>query len=157
MKYVFDNNVLISIFQNYFYDRFPSFWERFNPLIEQGEVVSVREVRRELETNPRTDTLEQWVKDHHPFFHDPTPQELTFVTRIFSVQHFQQNMKRQNLTQGGPYADPFIVAKAQVDQLIVVTQEKYTDHGARIPNICEHFEIPCMNLEGFLENEGWKF
>jgi hypothetical protein len=25
------------------------------------------------------------------------------------------------------------------------------------PNICQHFRIPCMSLEEFMEGEGWVF
>jgi hypothetical protein len=30
-------------------------------------------------------------------------------------------------------------------------------HGAKIPNICEHFNVKCVNLEKFMEVEGWSF
>jgi hypothetical protein len=39
----------------------------------------------------------------------------------------------------------------------VVTEEKHKKNGVTIPNICEHFDIPYTNLEGFMENEDWQF
>lgn len=30
-------------------------------------------------------------------------------------------------------------------------------NAAKIPNICDHFKIPCMTLEQFMEAEGWVF
>jgi hypothetical protein len=30
-------------------------------------------------------------------------------------------------------------------------------HAAKIPNICQHFTVPCMTLEEFMEAEGWRF
>ncbi|MBZ0199623.1 MAG: DUF4411 family protein [Ignavibacteriaceae bacterium] len=39
----------------------------------------------------------------------------------------------------------------------MITEEDYKKNGAKIPNICEHFDIPCLKLEGFLIQENWKF
>jgi len=30
-------------------------------------------------------------------------------------------------------------------------------HAARIPNVCDHFDIPWTSIEGFMEHMGWKF
>jgi hypothetical protein len=84
-------------------------------------------------------------------------EELSFITQIYSVPHFRQNLDRKKLLQGGYFADPFIIAKAKIKDAIVVTEEDQPPHGARIPNICEHFGITCVNLEGFLVIEDWRF
>jgi len=157
MKYVFDNNTLTAIFRHYYHDRFPSFWEKFNQLIELKEIVSCREVRREIESLKRGDALDDWIKQNTAFFEDPTASELQFITTIYNVKHFQQNLEKKKLLHGGAFADPFIIAKAKVNNAIVVTQEQYKDNATRIPNICEHFNIDCTNLEGFLKNENWTF
>jgi hypothetical protein len=39
----------------------------------------------------------------------------------------------------------------------VVTQEKNTENAAKIPNVCDHFGIPCINLEDFMKKENWTF
>jgi hypothetical protein len=39
----------------------------------------------------------------------------------------------------------------------VVTMETLRPDAARIPNICEHFKVPCLSLEGFMEKESWQF
>jgi len=38
-----------------------------------------------------------------------------------------------------------------------VTTELFKDNAAGIPNVCEHFSIPHINLEGFMQQEGWVF
>ena len=48
MAYVFDTNSF-RVLGNYYPDQFPTFWERFNRAVTDGKIVSVREVRRELE------------------------------------------------------------------------------------------------------------
>ncbi len=54
-------------------------------------------------------------------------------------------------------ADPFVIAKAAVAERTVVTMEQRQPNAVKIPNICEHFGIPCMTLEDFMETEDWEF
>ncbi len=54
-------------------------------------------------------------------------------------------------------ADPFVIAKAAVNGFSVVTMEHLRENAAKIPNICNHFDIPWMSLEEFMEAEGWQF
>jgi hypothetical protein len=157
MIYIFDNNTLVGIFRHYFPDSFPSFWGKFDNLINAGIICSVREVYKELEQLSRGDALEQWAKNHRNFFSPPSPEELRFVTQIYSVPHFQQNLGAKQLLNGGAFADPFLIAKAYVSKGTVVTQEKSTPHATRIPNICEYFKIPCTDLQGFLQKQKWVF
>ncbi len=35
--------------------------------------------------------------------------------------------------------------------------EKFTPNAARIPNICQHFNVHCLDLRGFMTKEGWDF
>ncbi len=55
------------------------------------------------------------------------------------------------------FADPFIIAKARIEDAVVVTQEEFKENGVKIPNICNHFHISCLDLEGFLKSEAWIF
>ncbi len=156
MIYVFDSGPLIVLFRHYYPDRFPSLWENFNALVTEQRIVSVREVRNELER--QNDRLSDWVKDHRELFLTPTYDELSFVTKIFKVNHFQALVRQKTITLGKPVADPFVIAKAQaLEEGCVVTQEVKKPHAAKIPNVCERFGIPCMNLEAFMKNEKWRF
>jgi len=66
-------------------------------------------------------------------------------------------MNQKKLLTGGPFADPFIIAKAYVEHGTVVTQEKHMPNAAKIPNICANFHIPCINLQTFLKQNNWSF
>jgi hypothetical protein len=156
MSYVFDSSPLISLFRSYYRRRFPSLWERFDTLVEEGELVSTREVLREIEDGP-VDALRGWAADRHHLFATPTGAEGAFVSRIYGVAHFQQNIEQQKILKGGFNADPFVVAKAAVDEGTVVTMEALRPNAARIPNICEHFGVQWLSLEDFMEEEGWVF
>jgi hypothetical protein len=157
MNYVFDTSTLTAIFRHYFVDQFPSFWEKFNIALNEERICSVREVLNEIRELKRNDELEHWSKENRSFFHDPTPDELAFITTIYSVKHFQNNLARKKLLHGGSFADPFVIAKAKIENATVVAQEKFTENAAGIPNICHHFNIPCLDLKGFLESEKWVF
>ena len=156
MIYVFDSSPLIDLFRHYYPDRFPSLWENFDALVSERSIISVREVRRELEGYG--DRLSDWVKGHHEFFLTPTTDEFGFVSEIFKITRFQMLIRTKERLNGKPVADPFVIAKAKIqEEGCVVTQEVKKPNAARIPNVCEHFDIPCLNLEAFMENEKWRF
>ena len=79
------------------------------------------------------------------------------VKRIFAVGHFQQVIEQKKLYKGGNNADPFVVAKAAVTDGTVVTLESNLPNASRMPNICDHFDVQWLNLEDFMETEGWEF
>jgi len=117
----------------------------------------VREVFNEIKEIKRDDDLEHWAKDNRDCFHDPTRQELEFITEIYRVNHFRQNLEKKRYLHGGSFADPFIIAKASVEGAIVVTQEQYKEGETKIPNICQHFSIQYLDLKGLLRQEKWVF
>lgn len=157
MIYVFDNNSLSNVLNHYYRDRFPSFWEKLDGMIQNKRVISVREVQLELEERFDKASVNQLKQHNGDFFEAPTPEDLSFITEIYSVPHFRQNLTRKKLLEGGPYADPFIIAKAKTKKAIVVTEESAPKNAARIPNICAHFGVDCMKLQGFLVSEDWRF
>ena len=155
MIYVFDSDALIDLFKNFYLNRFPSLWERFDQVVKESKIISVREVYNEI--GGYEDRLSQWAKDNRDFFQQPSPEELAFVVEIFKVPHFQYLISEKTRLQGKPVADPFVIAKAQLLKGCVITQELKKPNAAKIPNVCEHFGIDCSNLEGFMEREDWTF
>jgi len=155
--YVFDNNSLRVLCESYYPARFPSLWEKFNRLISEGRATSVREVLREIERWSPGRRLVQWAKDHKEFFPPPLPDELDFVSQIFAVEHFQGLIKKRKILEGLPVADPFVIARARITDGVVVTQEQLKENAPQIPNVCQHFGIKYVDLEGFMEGEGWEF
>jgi Domain of unknown function (DUF4411) len=155
--YVFDNSPLSALFRNYYRNRFPSLWKNFDGLVDKAGLVSTREVFREIMDGPITE-LCKWADNHQDdLFATPTAAEGAFVVKIYAVPHFQQNLEQQKLLKGGLNADPFVIARAAVEQRTVVTMEKLKPHAAKIPNICQHFGVACMTLEEFMEAENWQF
>ena len=156
MKYVFDSGSLIDLFRHYYPERFPTLWEKFDALVSGGKLLSVKEVFNEIGLSE--DSLANWAKQNkNILFLESTTEEFKFVSEIFQVRHFQTMIRKQERLKGKPVADPFVIARAKISGACVVTQEKKTDNAAKIPNVCDYFGIPCINLEGFMEKENWIF
>ena len=156
MIYVFDTNS-VRVLGNYYPDRFPSFWRRFEKAVGQGMVVSVREVYNELENLITKHWFFDWIKRHRSMFLIPGADETEFVRRIFEVPHFQVLVGETQRLKGQPVADPFVIACAHVRSGTVITEEVKKPNAAKIPNVCEHFGVPCADVEGFLAENGWQF
>ena len=156
MSYVFDNSPLSVLFKNFYRTTFKTLWQRFDELVADGSVTSTREVLREIEDGA-TESLRNWAALQPQLFTTPTALEGAFVTQIYGVAHFQQNIELQKILKGGKNADPFVIAKAHVEGRTVVTMELLKPNGTKIPNICQHFDVPCLTLQGFMEAEGWTF
>ncbi|OAN79004.1 hypothetical protein A8B78_01200 [Jannaschia sp. EhC01] len=156
MSYVFDTNAFSQLFHSYYRKRFPTLWEQFDELVVNGGITSTREVAREIEGD-RVVALREWAAGQRDLFPAPNATEGGFVAQIFAVPHFLQIIEHKKLLKGGLNADPFIIARAHAIGGTVVTLEGEPPNGAKIPNICRHFGIPCVSLEGFMEEEDWTF
>lgn len=154
--YVFDSGPLIDIFRHYYPARFPTLWEQFDKMIAKNRIVSTREVYNELAGYG--DDVSEWCKKMRQIFTIPDTIELEVVREIFKVQHFQVLIRKKVRLAGRPVADPFVIARASaLTNSCVVTTEIYKPNAATIPNVCNHFQVDCTNLEGFMERENWKF
>lgn len=153
--YVIDTSVISALHRNYFRSRFPSLWKRFDDMIEEGRFTSVRETLRELDD--RGGESFEWATNHPNLFVVPDPKEGVFVARIYAKEHFQANIEKQKILRGGRNADPFLIARAASIGATVLTMEQFKPNGAKIPNICDHFKVPCLDLRGFMEKEEWIF
>ncbi|MCK6454113.1 MAG: DUF4411 family protein [Alphaproteobacteria bacterium] len=156
MSYAFDTSPLWVLFRNYYRNVFRRLWQDFDSLVNTGKILSTREVLREIEGSP-LEAMRTWAAAHKELFPAPTAEEARMVIRIFAVPHFQNNIERKKLLRGGLLADPFVIARAGVAGATVVTMETLKPNAADIPNICQHFDIPCLTLEQFMEAEGWSF
>jgi len=165
MIYVFDTSSIRSL--QHFYPRvFRSIWDRLDELADRQELRSTREVFNELERQAVSDEVLNWAKLRKKIFATPAGPELEFVAEIFRVKHFQGLIGTQQRLKGTPVADPFVIACAKVHGGTVVTEEGWQrgrvpltqkPNAAKIPNVCAHFGIPCIDLEEFMHRQGWSF
>lgn len=118
-------------------------------MIADGRILSTRENLREIET--QNESLYDWSRSNKYIFQEPSVEEAHFIRQIYTIPHFRNNIEKKKIWGGGFNADSFVIAKAFVIKGSVVTGEIYKPNAVKIPNICEHFNIPCMNLESFME------
>ena len=157
MIYVFDTSSL-WVLRHYYPNSFPSVWAGLEALITSGRLVSTREVLNELERFDDSGSILTWAKNHRDIFSTPSNEETDFVARIFQVQHFQALIAQKSILTGRPVADPFVVAAAATkEEGTVVTQETLKENAAKIPNVCQHFGVACINLEEFMTHQDWNF
>ena len=159
MDYAFDTNTISQIYRFYYKDRFPSFWERFDDLVLTGRAGSVSEVEAELTRRTGLESAVQEMKRLNPnMFGLPTPEEQQFIGQIFAVRQFNGLISAKARARGTPVADPFLIAKVGAGfASTVVTEEVLRPNAVRIPNVCAHFGIDCINLQQLMEREGWRF
>ena len=165
MIYVFDTSSLRSL-QHFYRSVFNTIWDGLDVLIQQKTLISTREVWNELERQSVSSEVLAWAKQNKQIFTTPNAAELQFVAQIFRIAHFQSLIGEQQRLKGMPVADPFVIACAKIKSGIVVTEEGWMRSGttltpkpnaAKIPNVCAHFKVPCTNLEGFMQQQGWSF
>lgn len=156
MTYVFDTGSLSKL-KHYPPAVFRTMWLGLAGLEESGQLISTKEVWNELERGEPVPFVNDWLRERKRLFTTPTGPELIFVAQIFQVPHFQQMIGEQQRLKGTPVADPFVVACAQVRGGAVVTEEKLKPHAAKIPNVCQHYGISCLDFTKFLTRQGWEF
>ena len=147
MIYVVDTNSFREL-ERYYRDVFPTFWGLFEAEVHKGDVVSVREVWRELEACPETSVI-TWCKANLGIFKPATAPEAAFVGEIFAIPHFEQLISAKAQTTGQPVADPFLIAAAQVCGGTVVTQESQSQTLQRYQTFANILESPARLSRDF--------
>lgn len=156
MIYVFDTSSIRSL-QHFYPSVFKTIWDGLDGLVQQQNLISTREVWNELgRQNVSVDVL-AWAKQNKQIFTTPNAAELQFVAQIFQIKHFQSLIGEQQRLKGTPVADPFVIACAKIKGGAVVTEEQLKPNAAKIPNVCAHFNVPCIDLERFMQQQGWAF
>ena len=113
-------------------------------------IVSPKEVLKEIEKGD--DHLKEWSKKQTKLFKDLTVKQIKIVQEILAK--YPKWLNEDSLT---PIADPFVIACAKIKNGTVVTEEQLKPNAAKIPNVCAHFNVPCIDLERFMQQQGWTF
>ena len=156
MVYVVDTSSFV-VMSHYFPDRFPTFWTDLNALVANGSVISVSEVLKELDNQVTKPHLAEWLKKNKALFGSPSSVETQNVARIFSVTKFQSLLKRKDILEGKSVADPWVIARAMALKGCVVTEESTRPDVLRIPQVCAHFKLACINLEGMMLQQDLRY
>jgi len=148
--YCIDTSSLISAWsERYPIKNFPGFWKQFEKLIDDGRLVSPEEVRHEI--IKKTEGLDVWVKQHRNMFVAlDTDMQLTVRDILAEFPLLTKNLPGRNS------ADPFVITLAKMKNYTAVTEEGLGSiNRPRIPFVCEHYKIKCINILGLIKQEDW--
>lgn len=151
-KYVFDSNIFINLQRRQPIDVFPSLWAKIGELMDNGIVISSREVYDEIMIGG--DDLEKWAKERKECFLPSDVPVQQDVRAILSTH--------RGLVEGGKKknsADPFVIALAKQQRCKVVTEEVPSHNMAapKIPDVCNAYHIECVDFIGFAREEKFAF
>ncbi|MDR3223212.1 MAG: DUF4411 family protein [Methanobrevibacter sp.] len=154
MKYLVDTSTILlgSKYETYERKYFPKYWNNFDILIHEGEIVSTKAVYNELIA--KDDDFKSWANENKNIFHTPGPEVLICGNKLSQKfpNWYQTGMIKQN------WADPELIAFAKIHDLVLVTQEKWNNgtktkkENYKIPTICEKIGAKCHIGDKFHEN-----
>lgn len=152
-KFVIDTSSLIDLEKYYPYTVFPSLWNFLFEMFDEGKLFSVNEAYDELK-----DSQEIW-ENYKNCFRDLTDEETQYLYEIMTSDKFEPFRKRGfEKTNGGPWADPYLVACGIVDKNVtVVSQESSRKHPQSvIPYVCGEYNVSCIKFLDFLIENNFK-
>lgn len=152
MRYLLDANTYIEAKNQYYgMDICPAYWDWLDRQFALGTIASVDMIGRELKEG--NDELANWVRERPDHFinNDDELTQTLFADIVQFVMEGDYNPgNRDNFLAK---ADPWIIAKAKAIGASVVTHEAVAAANTRkvkVPNICQQFEVPCLNTFRFL-------
>jgi len=150
MTYIMDTSTMRELLVHFRRSIFEKMWAKLETMIKTGEIVFVKESYCELERQFTKDSEKMiWIKEFKEYFLPPSNAECEIVVQIYTDRNFQNNVAKRNMLEGLPVADPFIVAKASINNASVVSREIYRPHAAKIPNLCEFLGVTYVEDEDF--------
>lgn len=173
-SYCFDSGAFLYMARNrypyYPRDVFPQLWEKVEVLVGNEQLFICQEAFEEMSggqhksaaNKPNEDKLILWLeemKSRHPSFVRKTDD---------NIQRYAEQISRDYSTlidQSRPKdADPYIIAHTQAGNAMVVTQEFLSKNPkvdpklmGKIPDVCKHLNIECVDLVGFMRREQMVF
>lgn len=154
MIYCIDTSALIDAWIRWYpEDMFPTLWENIENIIDEGKLISSEEVLNELERK-EGDSLHQWAQERQGIFL-PLDDNIQECARQIMTSHPQLVDGRT----GKSFADPWVIATANVHGTVLVTGEKPTGSPDRpkIPDVCRDMSIKCIGFVDMIRQENWRF
>lgn len=153
MAYSLDTSAFLDGWIRYYApDVFPSFWHRFDALLNAGATLVTKQVHVELAE--QDDGAADWLADHDRCLREIDEGVFQRAQEISAHYPGWADRKRNG-------ADPFVIALAEIQGLRVITGERLTGatnpKRVRIPDICQQRGVPWGTLLDVIRAEGWSF
>ena len=136
-KYTIDTSSLLAMMnagEKYDKEVFKKLWTDFESLCDAGKVVSHVEVQKEIRDGGIAEQT-AWVKSYKQIFQKYNlPAEENVIRDIGSRGGYFVSFLQQQKSKS-VHADPWLVAQAKVENLVVITEEA-VNSPKKIPQIC---------------------
>jgi hypothetical protein len=165
--YIVDTSSFIAIEpEKYPPDIYVGMWKDLENLIKERRMISHIQVLEELkEYEGKKHEILKWAETHKGIFVPITPQQIQLVREIVNTNNFKALI---DTTKPTGDTDVFIIALAMEKtsqttliplstKKIVVCEEQLHGNRIRIPFVCKHFNIECVNIFEMFRREGWKW
>jgi Domain of unknown function (DUF4411) len=150
---VFDTSAYINSWRDHYEPAtFPSVWELIAAAINDGRIISPREVFNELVK--KDDEVAAWAKEREGLFIEPSAEVQLLAGQIYA------QLPNPGIRDA---ADPFVIAEAQIRAMTVVTYEGRNYGGPtknwdkRMPGICQQLGVACCTVPQALKTLGASF
>ncbi|MFA6049183.1 MAG: DUF4411 family protein [Candidatus Micrarchaeia archaeon] len=159
--YIIDSSSLIGL-NRFHADVFISLWSCLEKSVTTNQLIAPKKVFEDLQH--MDDEIAKWATINSKMFKDENDK--TFITALSDVINRHQNWIDLDSEKNG--SDPYVVALAllkrkesketlEPKEVIVITEESQDLARLKIPSVCNGYNLRCLNLHQFFQEEGWKF
>jgi hypothetical protein len=153
-SHCFDTSAFIECWSGrYRRTTFTGLWSELESEVSGGGICSPEEVLGEVEK--KEDGLHAFMKENEGQLIVPLDEDVMAGTKevLAEFPRLTGQMRGRNK------ADPFVIATARAKGIAVVTEEgsRGNRNRPKIPLVCEHFEVECMTVLDYIEQQGWTF
>lgn len=164
-KYLLDTNIYIAAYDRYYLNEyFPTYWEKF-AVILNDHVVIPKVVKDEITKSP---WFLQWLADNHDgdlLNHKDYAEQWRTILDFVKSSGLYKDVALTAQTTGWAndnIADPWLVAIAKEENLIVVSEEVRDPNlgkgspikAAKVPDICDRQGVRCIGRNEFFGEIG---
>ena len=154
--YSLDNSALIAAYsERYPIENFPAFWYKIEGLIIDDRLKMAEITFDEASKNKG---IVEWYVQNQLKPNLRWPIDDTIQNKVKEI--LLPFPKLLDDRSGKSGADPWVIALAMISQnCVVVTEEKATGKARRpkIPDVCDYFNVECVQLVDLIKREHWRF
>jgi len=148
--YCLDTSALIQPWNTYYsVDICPEYWQVLEDLAKKGVVFCTQEVKREIEK--QDDGLHAWASERPFLFREISEDVQVNLRKILSTHKELIDDKKER-----SMADAWVIAHAMAEKAVVVTKEGFAPRKIKIPDVCNAYNIPCIDDVQFVREIGLK-